>query len=155
MTRALSRTFTNVLGGYGTLMARALQGLNPSLKGRARGVAFAIGIALSITSADRLWALDQPYNDLRAIADYQLTDKQYKCHNEIVFRESSNRVMAVNGSHYGFYQMRTTATKTNDAYKQFYVYWYYVASRYGLDPSNGEIPNYCNALKHLKSKGWQ
>lgn len=153
MTRRLTCTYVNVLRASGTLMARALQGLNPSLKGRARGVAVAIGIALSITSADRLEAVNRPYKDLLSIADYQLTDKQYKCHNEIVFRESSNRVMAVNGSHYGFYQMRTTATKTNDAYKQFVTYWYYVTHRYGV--TQYDEPNYCKALKHLKSKGWQ
>jgi hypothetical protein len=32
------------------------------------------------------------------------------------------------------------------------MYWYYVSSRYGLDH---EIPDYCKALHHLRTKGWQ
>ena len=154
-TRALTCTYANVLGRCGTLMARALQGLNPSPKGIARGVAFAIGISMSIAAADRVEAVNRPYKDLEAIANYQLTDKQFNCHNEIVFKESSNNPKAINGSHYGYYQMRTKAVKTQDAYKQFYYYWYYVAKRYGFDSTNPDVPNYCKALEHLKSKGWQ
>ena len=145
--------FIHMLDMRGTLLARASQRLTASPKGLARWVAIVIGISLSIALASRVEASNLAYNDLRAIADYQLTDKQYKCHNEIVFRESSNRVMANSGSHWGFYQMRTTATKTNDAYKQFYIYWYYVASRYGV--TEYDEPDYCKALKHLKNKGWQ
>ena len=153
MTRRLTCTYTDVLPRSGTLMARALQGLNPSPKGIARGLAIVIGISLSIAVADRSWAVNRPYKDLQVLANYQLSDKQYKCHNEIVFRESSNNPLAVNGSHYGYYQMRTTAAKTKDAYKQFYTYWYYVTSRYGITAL--DEPDYCKALKHLKAKGWQ
>ena len=130
-----------------------LKGSQQALKGVACWVAIVIGITMSIAFGDRAYAVNRPYKDLTAIADYQLTDKQYKCHNEIVFRESSNNVEAVNGSHIGFYQMRTKAVKTKSAYKQFYIYWYYVASRYGV--TIYDEPNYCAALKHLKVKGWQ
>ena len=48
---ALNRTFVLMLDTYGTLMARAHQGLTPSrLKRVARGVACAIGIALCSAS---------------------------------------------------------------------------------------------------------
>ena len=134
-------------------VARALQGLNPSLKGVARGVAIVIGISVSIAAADRVEAVNRPYKDLQVIADYQLTDKQYKCHNEIVFRESSNNNLAINGSHYGYYQMRTKAAKTPDAYKQFITYWYYVSKRYGI--TIYDEPNYCKALDHLRKYQWQ
>ena len=50
--------------------------------------------AVGVGSIDR-------YYDLHSLADYQLTDRQLDCHNEITFRESSNRIDAVNGSHYG------------------------------------------------------
>ncbi len=136
-----------------TLLARASQRLTARLKGVARWVAIVIGISLSIALADRVEASNLAYKDLQVLADYQLTDKQYKCHNEIVFRESSNNPIAINGSHYGFYQMRTTATKTKDAYKQFITYWYYTSKRYGI--TQYEEPNYCKALDHLKAKGWQ
>jgi hypothetical protein len=89
---------------------------------------------------------------LKVLANKQLTDKQYKCHNQIVYIESRFRIDAVNGSHHGYYQMRTESMKNKPYDYQFYIYWYYVAKRYGLDH---EIPDYCAALHHLKTKGWQ
>jgi hypothetical protein len=102
-----------------------------------------------MASADRLEAQNLP---IKALANKQLTDKQYKCHNEIIYRESRFNIDAVNGSHYGYYQMRTESMKNKPYDYQFYIYWYYVAKRYGLD---NEIPDYCNALHHLKTRGWQ
>ena len=149
---ALSRTFTDVLGRFGTLSARSHQGFNSRLKGVARGLAVVIGLSLSIASIDRSEASIVPNKKLRELANYQLTDKQYKCHNEIVHRESSWNINAVNGSHYGYYQLRVKAVKDKPYDYQFFMYWYYVSSRYGLDY---EIPDYCKALHHLKTKGWQ
>ena len=132
-----------------------LKGSPRAHKGVARGVAIVIGISMSIAFGSRVEAVNRPYKDLEAIANYQLTDKQFNCHNEIVFKESSNNPKAINGSHYGYYQMRTKAVKTQDAYTQFYVYWYYVAKRYGFDNTYPDVPNYCKALAHLERKGWQ
>ena len=89
---------------------------------------------------------------LKVLANKQLTDKQYKCHNEIVYRESRWNEKAVNGSHYGYYQIRSKSVQNKPYDYQFYIYWYYVSKRYGLDY---EIPDYCAALHHLKTKGWQ
>jgi hypothetical protein len=89
---------------------------------------------------------------IKVLADKQLTDKQYKCHNEIIYRESRWRIDAVNGSHYGYYQIRSKSVQNKPYDYQFYIYWYYVSKRYGLDY---EIPDYCSALNHLKTKGWQ
>lgn len=147
--RRLSRTYVNVLGGSGTLSARSLKGFNSRLKGVARELAVAIGILLSIASMPNSQASIVP---LKALADKQLTDKQYHCHNEIVYRESRWKIDAVNGSHHGYYQMRTESMKNKPYDYQFYIYWYYVSKRYGLDH---EIPDYCKALHHLKTKGWQ
>jgi hypothetical protein len=149
---ALSRTYVNVLGGFGTLSARSHQGFNSRLKGVARVLAVVIGLSLSIASIDRSEASIVPNKKLRQLANYQLTDKQYKCHNEIVHRESSWNIKAINGSHYGYYQMRTESMKNKPYDYQFFIYWYYVSKRYGLD---NEIPDYCKALHHLKTKGWQ
>ena len=146
-------TLSTCLTGVVLSWLEPLKGSQRAHKGAARWVAIVIGIAMSIAFGYRAEAVNRPYKDLQVLANYQLSDKQYKCHNEIVFRESSNNALAVNGSHYGFYQMRTTATKTKDAYKQFYTFWYYVTSRYGITAL--DEPNYCNALKHLKAKGWQ
>jgi len=152
---ALSRTYVNVLGAFGTLSARSHQGFNSRLKGVARVLAVVIGLSLSIASIDRSEASIVPNKKLRELANYQLTDKQYKCHNEIVHRESSWNINAVNGSHYGYYQLKTKAVKGKPYDYQFFMYWYYVSSRYSFDVSNPEIPDYCSALHHLRTKGWQ
>jgi hypothetical protein len=148
-TRTLSRTYVNVLGGFGTLSARSHQGFNSRLKGVARELAVVIGILLSIASMPISQASIVP---LKALADKQLTDKQYQCHNEIVYRESRWKIDAVNGSHYGYYQIRSKSVQNKPYDYQFYIYWYYVSKRYGLDY---EIPDYCKALQHLKTRGWQ
>jgi len=148
----MSRTFTDVVGRFGTLSARSHQGFNSRLKGVARVLAVVIGLSLSIASIDRSEASIVPNKKLKELANYQLTDKQYKCHNEIVHRESSWNINAINGSHHGYYQLRIKAVKGKPYDYQFYMYWYYVSSRYGLD---NEIPDYCKALNHLKTKGWQ
>ena len=132
-----------------TLSARSHQGFNSRLKGVARGLAVVIGLSLSIASIDRTEASIVP---LKVLANKQLTDKQYNCHNEIVYRESRWDRLAVNGSHYGYYQMRSKSMQGKPYDYQFYIYWYYVSKRYGLDH---EMPDYCKALHHLKTKGWQ
>ena len=130
--------------------ARSPQGFRASLKGVACSVAVVIGISLSIAEASSSEASIVPIKEL---ARYQLTDAQYKCHNEIVYRESSWKIDAVNGSHYGYYQMRNKHIKGKAYDYQFWMYWYYVAHRYGI--TKYDEPNYCNALHHLKTRGWQ
>ncbi len=132
--------------------ARALKGLRANRLRLVRSVAIVIGILLSMASADRLEAQNQPTKSIKALANKQLTDKQYQCHNEIIYRESRFNIDAVNGSHYGYYQMRSKSMQGKPYDYQFYIYWYYVSKRYGLDH---EIPDYCAALHHLKTKGWQ
>jgi hypothetical protein len=92
---------------------------------------------------------------LKVLANKQLTDKQYQCHNEIVYRESRWKIDAVNGSHHGYYQMRTKSMQDKPYDYQFFTYWYYVAKRYSFDKDYPEIPDYCSALHHLKTRGWQ
>jgi hypothetical protein len=133
--------------------ARSPKGFRASLKGVACSVAVVIGISLSIAGADRSEASIDATKSLKSLANYQLTDKQYKCHNEIIYRESRWKIDAVNGSHYGYYQIRSKHIKGKPYDYQFYMYWYYVAKRYGI--TKYDEPNYCNALHHLKTKGWQ
>lgn len=133
--------------------ARSPQGFRASLKGVACSVAVVIGLSLSIAGADRSEASIDATKSLKSLADYQLTNKQYKCHNEIIYRESRWQIDAVNGSHYGYYQMRNKHIKGTAYDYQFWMYWYYVAKRYGV--TQYDEPNYCNALHHLKTRGWQ
>ena len=150
----LTSTFTNVLGGYGTLWARALQGAHPEpLKRVARGVALALVGALCLPMSTASSGSISPYQNIKQLADYQLTEKQEYCHNRITFLESSNRIDAVNGSHYGYYQGRSISLKGAPYDYQFYWYWKYVSHRYGV--TRYDEPNYCAALAHLQRKGWQ
>ncbi len=130
--------------------ARALEGLRANRLRLVRSVAIVIGLSLSIASADRLEAQNLP---IKALANKQLTDKQYQCHNQIVYIESRFDINAKNGSHYGYYQMRSKSMQDKPYDYQFYVYWYYVAKRYGY--TEYDEPNYCKALQHLQRKGWQ
>ena len=155
--RRLSRNYSEMQSAFGTLSARSHQGFNSRLKGVARGLAVVIGLSLSIASIDRSEASIVPNKKLRELANYQLTDKQYKCHNEIVHRESSWTIDAIGNKSgtkqtHGYYQIKSDHVKGKPYDYQFYMYWYYVSSRYGLDY---EIPDYCKALHHLKTKGWQ
>jgi len=133
--------------------ARSPQGFRASLKGVACSVAVVIGISLSVAGADRSEASIDATKALKLLADYQLTFKQLSCHNQIVFKESSWKIDAINGSHYGYYQMRNKHIKGKPYDYQFYMYWHYVAHRYGI--TKYDEPNYCKALHHLKTKGWQ
>lgn len=126
-----------------------LKGSDRARKGVARWVAGVLVGSLCLLSTQTSEAQLVP---IKVLAAKQLTDKQYNCHNEIVYRESRWNIDAVNGSHYGYYQMRTKSVQNKPYDYQFYIYWYYVAKRYGLDY---EIPDYCKALHHLRTRNWQ
>ena len=134
-------------------MARAPRGLRASLKGVACSVAIVSGITMPIAGAINPEAQIIPTKSIKQIANYQLTDKQYNCHNAIIYRESRWNLSAVNGSHYGLYQGKSVSLKGAPAEYQFWWYWYYVTNRYGV--TKYDEPNYCNALHHLRTHGWQ
>ena len=136
-----------------TLLARAHQGLTPRLKGASRWVAKVLVGVLCLGVAQPAEAQLDATKSLKSLANYQLTDKQYKCHNQIIYRESTWRIDAVNGSHHGYYQIKSKHVKGKPYDYQFWMYWYYVAKRYGV--TQYDEPNYCAALHHLKTKGWQ
>ena len=154
----LNRTYTDVFDSHGTLSARAHQGLNASPIGLARVVALAIGISLSMAMPLDAQASDLAIKQLKQLANYQLTDKQYACHNEIIYRESRWDYRAIGNKSgtkqvHGLYQMKSESLKNSTPIKQFWMYWYYVTHRYGV--TKYDEPNYCGALHHLKTKGWQ
>ncbi len=154
----LNRTYVNGLDTSGTLSARAHQGLNASPIGLARVVALAIGISLSIAMPLDAQASNKQIQWVKQLAKEQLTDKQELCHHEIVFRESTWNYKAIGNKGgtkqtYGLYQMKVESLKHADSIKQFWMYYHYVGYRYGW--TEYEDPNYCNALHHLKTKGWQ
>ena len=142
----------------GTLSARAHQGLNASPIGLARVVALAIGISLSIATPLDAQASKKQIEYAKQLAKEQLTDKQELCHHEIVFRESTWNYRAVGNiggtkQTYGLYQMKVKSLRKANTITQFWMYHTYVGRRYGW--TKYEDPNYCKALHHLKTKGWQ
>lgn len=154
----LIRAFSNSLDTHGTLTARAHQGLSAGRLRIARVVAVAIGIALSMAMPVDVEANNLPIRHVKELAKYQLTDKQEACHHEIVYRESRWDYRAVGNLKgtkqvYGLYQMKTESLKNASTIKQFWMYWHYVGYRYGW--TKYDEPNYCNALHHLRTKGWQ
>jgi len=153
LTRLRHAQVIHMLDTSGTLQARAHQGLTPSRHRVARGVALVIGISMSIPMSAADNGSIEPIHSVRQLADIQLTEKQESCHNAIVYRESRFNRYAVNGSHHGYYQGRTTYLINKPDDVQFYWYWTYVSSRYGI--TEYDEPDMCNALKHLRAKGWQ
>ena len=143
----------HMLDRAGTLQARAHQGLTPSRRRVARGVALVIGISMSIPMSAADNGSISPIHSVKQLADIQLTEKQESCHNAIVYRESRFDRYAINGSHHGYYQGRTTYLINKPDDVQFYWYWTYVSSRYGI--TEYDEPDMCKALHHLRSKGWQ
>jgi hypothetical protein len=146
------------LDWHDKLLARAHQGLTPRLKGASRWVAKVSLGALCLGVAQPAEAQFDATKSLKALADYQLTDKQYKCHNQIIYRESTWRIDAVGNKAgtkqtHGYYQIKSKHIKGKPYDYQFWMYWYYVAKRYGV--TQYDEPNYCAALHHLKTKGWQ
>jgi len=144
----------NVFDKPSMLSSESPSGAYPEpLKRVARGVAIALVGLLSFGSSPADGISQVRYNNIFSLADYQLTEKQESCHNRITFLESSNRINAVNGSHYGYYQGKSISLKGAPYDYQFYWYWKYVSHRYGV--TRYDEPNYCAALAHLQRKGWQ
>jgi len=143
---------------FGTLTARSHQGFRARPKGAARSVTAVIGISLSMAFMPRLEASIVPNKSIKQLADYQLTDKQYKCHNEIIYKESRWKIDAIgnlSGSKqtHGYYQIKSESIKGKPYDYQFWIYWDYVTKRYGQ--TKYDEPDYCKALHHLITKGWQ
>ena len=150
----LTSTYTNMLDLYAILKARALKGAHTEPPQRlARGVALGLVGALCLPMGIASSGSNRPIQNIKQLADYQLTEKQEACHNIIAFKESSNNRLAVNGSHHGYYQGKSKYLEGKPDDVQFYWYWYYVSHRYGV--TEYDEPDYCKALHHLRVKGWQ
>ena len=150
--------FIHMLDSSGTLRREPFRGSDRARKARARVVAIVIGGALFMSIAPVSSGSIDATKYVKQLAEYQLTDKQEACHHEIVYRESRWILRAVGNKTgtkqtHGLYQIKSESMRTASAVKQFWTYWHYVAHRYGW--TEYDEPNYCNALHHLKTKGWQ
>ncbi len=150
----LTSTYRNVVDRLGTLYGlEPFRGSERAATRIARSVAIVIGIALSMQSTAVGQGSIDPYRNIKELANYQLTNKQYDCHHQIIYRESRYDIDAVNGSHHGYYQIRNNLVIDKPYDYQFYFYWKYVSHRYGI--TEYDEPDYCKALHHLRVKGWQ
>ena len=166
-TRGLTGTFTEMLGRYAKLqfvLSLFVKANSPKansasrLSGVARAVAMVVSLCLVIPISKAEANTQTIKQMISSIANYQLTDKQYKCHNEIIYRESrwdDKAVGNIGGTKqaYGLYQLKIDSMRTAHPELQFWKYWQYVAHRYGV--TQYDEPMYCAALKHLIVKGWQ
>jgi len=140
------------------LRLEAFEGFRANRLRLVRSVTAVIGISLSMALMPRLEASIVPNKSIKELADKQLTNKQYHCHNRIITLESSWTINAVGNKSgtkrvYGYYQIKSEAAKGASYEQQFWLYWYYVAKRYGV--TKYDEPNYCNALSHLRKWNWQ
>ena len=146
-TRSLTSTFNNVLRSSGTLTAQSLSKAHREpLRGVARGVLVAIGIALCfMPEAGGSKPVQYiSYKEYALISlDYNL--KEYKCLVSLYGRESAFNPEARNGSHYGIPQGKSEYLSTLNGYEQIQWGLSYIGNRYG-EP--------CVAWQHFKDKGW-
>ena len=144
---ALSRTFTNRFDIDGTLTGQSLsKAHHEPLRGVARGVLVAIGIALCIMP-DAGGSKPVQYVSYKEYALHSLgyDYKQYKCLAILYGKESAWNPKAANGSHYGIPQGRSVWLRDQDGYSQVTWGLRYIGNRYG-EP--------CIALDHWTRKGW-
>ena len=76
-----------------------------------------------------------------------ISEKQYNCAIYVGHIESRWKTSAINGKHYGLFQMKNDKVKYMNGFQQIDLWIKYVAHRY-----HGSA---CNAMAHLRSKGWQ
>jgi hypothetical protein len=144
--------YANEFDTAGTLQARALKGLTPGRLRLARGVAFAIGIALSIPMA----SADSGSIDAIHPKDYvrlALPKKEAKCLSRLIGKESAWDHKAVGNLSsptksyvYGLLQLKNPIVKDKSPIEQIHFGLKYIDHRYQ--------GNACNAWKHWKDKGW-
>ena len=145
---ALTSTYVNGFDTDGTLTAQSLSKAHREpLRGVARGVLVAIGIALCFPTDAGSTTPIKEYVDYKTYSLYLLdfNYKQFKCLDELYTHESNWRPDAKNGSHYGIPQGRSDYLATVDGYKQVVWGLEYIGHRYG-EP--------CIALDHWSKYGW-
>ena len=147
---ALTSTFTNGFDSDGTLTAQSLSKAHREpLRGVARGVLVAIGIALCIVpNAGSSESVQQKnYVDYKTYSLYLLdfNYKQYNCLDALYTHESNWNPKASNGSHYGIPQGNSEWLKDQDGWAQLVWGLNYIGNRYG-EP--------CVALDHWSKYGW-
>ena len=148
----LTSTFRFRLDRPGTLQARDHKGLTPGRLRVARGVAFAIGISLSMPMA----SADSVSIDAINPRDYirlALPKKEAVCLSRLIGKESAWNPKAIGNLSsptkqyvYGLLQLKNPIVKDKSPIEQIHFGLRYIEHRYEGDT--------CKAWKHWKDKGW-
>ena len=144
---ALTSTYTNMLDTDGTLTQQSLSKAHREpLRGVARGVLVAIGIALCIMP-DAGGSKPVQYVTYKEYALHLLNYdyKQFRCLAKLYGKESAWNPKAKNGSHNGIPQGRSEYLATLDGYGQV---------RWGLAYIEHRYSNPCRAYDHWKVHNW-
>ena len=83
--------------------------------------------------------------NLKLYAYNQMSWEEFQCFNLLIHYESRWNPKAMNGSHYGLGQMRSTWYRDLSPKQQIQASIKYIRHRY---------KDSCNALHHFESKGW-
>jgi hypothetical protein len=149
---ALNAGVIHMFDRAGTLTARALKGLTARRLRIARGVAFVIGISLSIpmASADS-GSIDAI--DPKRYVRLALPKKEASCLSRLIGKESAWNHKAVGNLNsptksyvYGLLQLKNPIVKDKSPIEQIHFGLKYIKARYDGDS--------CKAWQHWKDKGW-
>lgn len=150
---ALTSTFVKKLSTCLTGMLRYRRAVEPRERDRSTSRRVAIGtvlcLAASIPQTMQLNAATHQSSDHYKLYLHSkiINYKQFICAVEVAHRESRWNWRAVNGSHYGLFQMNNKKIQYMNPYTQIDWWLRYVSHRYNGTP--------CLSLAHLKKKGWQ
>ena len=146
-TRLLTSTYTNEPSPSGTLTAQSpSRAHREPLRGVARGVLVAIGIALCIMpDAGGSEQILNTYTP-KEYAYYSLDNKkEYICLVKLYGKESAWNYNASNGSHYGIPQGNSIYLLRANPYEQ--INW-------GIDYNLNRYGSMCGAWSHWLKFGW-
>lgn len=112
------------------------------------GALYAIAALVTITMLPASATTHQTSDHYKLYLHSKIVNyNQFQCAVEVAHRESRWNWRAVNGNHYGLFQMNNKQVQYMNPYTQIDWWLRYVHKRYKNQP--------CLSLKHLKSKGWQ
>ena len=149
---ALNAGVIHMFDRPGTLQARAHKGLTPGRRRVARGVAFFIGISMSIPMS----VADSGSIDAINPRDYvrsTMPKKEAVCLAKLIGKESAwnskaigNLLSPTKSYTYGLLQLKNPIVKDKSPIEQIHFGLRYIDHRYEGDT--------CKAWSHWKAKGW-
>lgn len=140
--RKLSTPLTSMLR-----FSRAGEPLADSSKARRVAFGLSLCLAASIMQPVQLNAATNTDHLKLYLHSKLISANQYNCAIYVGHIESRWNYTSTNGDHYGLFQMKNKRVKYMNGYQQIDMWLKYVDHRY-----HG---NTCNAMQHLKNKGWQ